>query len=147
MTLPAAPPCDPGSPALSGGTGASTDSRPGGNGVGAEPSVDDASTRPGNSRPVPVNRELEGLLAYLEERRTPRPGGRFAVIRWAIRVECYDNRLAAFEALRRLPPSRQLGLIDRKTGETWAPGRAGYQVIKEALGSLLLKPLRFMGVI
>jgi hypothetical protein len=96
---------------------------------------------------VPVNRELEDLLAYLRERRTPRVGGRFAVIRWAIKVESYDNRMAAAEAFRRLPPSRRVGLLDRQTGDTWAPSPAVHQVIVDVFRCLLLKPLRYMGVI
>ncbi len=114
----------------------------------ADPETRDgpAGARSGESRTKPVNRELEALLAYVKERQAPKAGERFAVISWAIKVESYNNRPAALAALRRLPPARRLGVLDRKTGDTWAPSRAEHKVIKQAFECLVLKTLRFMGV-
>ena len=106
-----------------------------------------ADARSGSSRTQPVHRELEALLAYVKDRRTPKAGERFAVVRWAIKVECYDNRPAALAAFHRLPPERRLGLLDRATGEASAPSRAKHRIMQQVFECLLLKPLRFMGVI
>ncbi len=83
--------------------------------------------------PIDGNRELEGVLRFLRERREE-AAKRFAVLRWTVRVDYYDSEDSARRVLACGPISRRLGLVDRETGETWS-SRQDYRLIMDTLRS------------
>ncbi len=77
------------------------------------------------------NRELEGVLRFLRERREER-AKRFAVLRWTVKVDYYDSEDTARRVLACAPISHRLGWVDRETGETRSR-RQDYRLVIDTL--------------
>ncbi len=91
------------------------------------------------------NRELEGVLRFLRKRRE-KTAKRFAVLRWAVKVDYYDSEESARRVLACAPVARRLGLVDRETGETWST-RETYRLVLDTLRHQeLTAPERFRRV-
>lgn len=94
-----------------------------------------------------VNPELAVVLQMHEARKKER-SRRWAVVVWSPEVTFYETEQEARDALARTPVMRRAGLVDRKTGHTWA-SRPSFASVMGALRRLKAAPERFrrMGVL
>ncbi len=105
----------------------------------------DAILRRHRRRQKPAKTTKQKRAKRTKQKRVER-AERFAALQWVLRVDYYETEEAARAAMARVPWKRRAGIVDRKTGETWA-GKPNYRPVMDALRHKeLTAPERFRRV-